>query len=110
VTATSAPGPLADEAAALVEAALAWAQRAASAIGPDEHTCVACPLCRALTALREPDPQLADRLTASVTDLATTVAAGLRMAAGRAHHGFDRAPDEPPPSPPPTGVEHIDIV
>jgi hypothetical protein len=108
VTATAPPrsaGPLADEAAALVEAALAWAQRAANALGPEAHACTACPLCRALSALREPDPQLAERLTASVTDLATAVAAGLRMAANRPHHGSDPTRDEQS-----AGVEHIDIV
>ncbi len=71
------PGPLADEAARLVEAGLAWAQRfvAASEPAPD---CTGCPVCRLVTTLRDPGPEAAERITAVVTDLATLVATGLR--------------------------------
>lgn len=110
MTATSDAGPLAGEAAALVEAALAWAQRAATALGPDTHACTACPLCRAVSALREPSPELSDRLTASVTDLATAVAAGLRMAFDGPNSHQPHKPDDPPHGHAQGGVEHIDIL
>lgn len=85
-----AHGPLAEEAARLVEAGLDWARRAASAANPERVAtgapeCAGCPFCRAVHALREPNPEVAERLTGVVTDLATLVATGLR--AFEAHTG-----------------------
>lgn len=74
----SPPGPIVDEAAALVEAALAWVRQAT---GEASHAdggppCRSCPVCRAQAALRDSSPDLRDRLTSAVTD-ASVAAAGL---------------------------------
>lgn len=119
------PGPLAEEAARLVEAALAWAQRAASAVDPAGERiatgapeCAGCPVCRTVSALRDPDPELAERLTGVLTDMASLLVTGLRTVEARTGHR-PRAPHRPaagePPEPRPgparrgPGVEHIDI-
>jgi hypothetical protein len=87
VTVNREAGPLADEAAYLVEAALGWAQRAAVALDPHGDRlatgapeCSACPVCRTVGALRDPSPEFTERLTHTVTELATALAAGLRFA------------------------------
>jgi len=111
-------GPLADEAARLVEAGLEWARRAASAVDPAGERiatgapeCQGCPVCRTVSALRDPSPEVAERLTGVVTDLASLVAAGLR--AFETHTGQHGAgptvPAEPRERRRDTGVEHIDI-
>ena len=51
----TAPGPLADEARLLVEAAREWAARAFPEAGEHLATCQWCPLCRGVAALRSPD-------------------------------------------------------
>jgi hypothetical protein len=108
-------GPLADEAAQFAAAAVGWAQRLAGTIDSDRIAtgapeCTGCPICRAISALRDPGPDIADRLTRTVTDLATTIAAGLRHAFD-GHHG-NSAPDPGGPgdrAPGTHGVERIDI-
>lgn len=119
-------GPLADEAAKLVAAALAWAQRAATAVDPTgEHLatgapeCTGCPVCRTVAALRDPSAELADRLTGMVIDFAQLVASGLRTANesafgdARPHNQAAGSEQEPPRTGgarrPRPGVEHIDI-
>jgi len=47
--------------------------------------CCVCPVCRAIAAMREPAPEFADRLAAGVSDLASSVAAVLRMLQRPAH-------------------------
>jgi hypothetical protein len=103
MSAAQEPGPLADEAARLVEAGLEWAQRLVAAVDPGgEHVatgapeCAGCPLCRALSALRDPNPETAERLTGMVTDLATLVVTGLRAA--DAHVGAARGAPGPGPT------------
>lgn len=121
------PGPLAAEAARLVEAGLEWAQRLAASVDPTGERlatgapeCGVCPVCRAMSALRDPSPEMAERLTSAVTELATLVAAGLRAfeghvgPAGQREHsgGGDPATAWRPASRPRrrgSGVEHIDI-
>jgi hypothetical protein len=101
----TAPGPLGDEARALVEAARDWAARTF----PDLDTHVAtgsaecqwCPVCRAVAALRT--PELTDRITGAVTVAAGALASVLDALTG---------PPAPPPSPlsPPAPYESpIDI-
>ncbi len=51
--------------------------RAGLATGSAE--CCVCPVCRAIAAMRDPAPEFADRLAAGVSDLASGVAAVLRM-------------------------------
>jgi hypothetical protein len=48
----------------------------AFATGSDE--CCICPICRVIAAMREPDPDLAERLATGAGDLATAVASVLR--------------------------------
>jgi hypothetical protein len=118
------PGPLADEAQRLVEAGLAWAQRLVAAVDPAGERlatgapeCGACPICRAVAALRDPSPEVTERITATVTDLATLVATGLRTLDGHLAHPHGSFGDDPQDVPRPgarrrnggSGVEHIDI-
>jgi len=112
------PGPLADEAARLVEAGLQWAQRLVASVDPTGERlatgapeCGACPVCRAVAALRDPSPEVTERITTTVTDLATLVVTGLRTLDGhRAHRPFgDDREDVQQPRPRGSGVEHIDI-
>lgn len=65
-----------DEARLLVTGVLAAASRAASG-WPGEAGC-RCPLCRAAAAVREPDPQLSERLADAVGTVADGVAGLLR--------------------------------
>jgi hypothetical protein len=101
------PGSLAEEAARLVEAAAQWARRAVTAVDPEGDRldtgapeCAACPFCRAVRALRDEHPDVAERATAMATEAATTLAAMLRTV-------FDHAETTPPRRDP--GVEHIDL-
>jgi hypothetical protein len=103
------PGPLAEEAARLVEAAMDWARRAASAIDPagdrlgtGAPECTACPFCRAVAAVRTEHPETAERLSAMAAEAAVTVAGVLRTL-------FDGHAQEPPPAEREPGVEHIDL-
>lgn len=112
----SAQGPLADEAARLVDAALDWARRAASAVDPTGERiatgapeCGVCPVCRAVSALRDPSPEVAERLTGVVTDLATLVATGLRAFDGHRGDPAEGQPPRPKPDRQSSGVQHIDI-
>jgi hypothetical protein len=108
-------GPLADEAAQFAAAALGWAQRMAGSIDPDRIAtgapeCTGCPVCRTIHALRDPGPDLADRLTRTVTDLATTIAAGLRHAFDGHHASHDDdVPADADPGKPASGFQRIDI-
>lgn len=75
----TAPGPLGDEARALVEAAREWAARtfpdAATHLATDSAECQWCPVCRAVAALRT--PETADRIAGAVTAAAGALAAVL---------------------------------
>jgi hypothetical protein len=133
VTVHRDPGALADEAAQFAAAALTWAQRLAGGLGPGgdriatgSAECTGCPVCRAISALRDPNPEIAEKVTRTVTDLAVTVAAGLRHAFDHHQHGEPAdggpaseervsegagAPEaEPRPGPPAPGdLQHIEI-
>ncbi|HEY6749604.1 MAG TPA: hypothetical protein VI357_28285 [Mycobacteriales bacterium] len=92
----TAPGPIGDEARALVAAARDWAARtfpdveAHLATGSAE--CQWCPLCRAVAALRT--PETADRIAGADTAAAGALAAVL--------DALTTAPArEPDPGPPP---------
>jgi hypothetical protein len=108
-------GPIADEAAQFAAAALGWAQRMAGSIDPDRIAtgapeCTGCPVCRTIHALRDPGPEFADRLTRTVTDLATTIATGLRHAFDGHHPGGGDAPaDTTDSGKPAPGFQRIDI-
>jgi hypothetical protein len=114
VTVHRETGPLADEAAQFAAAALGWAQRMAGSIDPDRIAtgapeCTGCPVCRTIHALRDPGPDLADRLTRTVTDLATTIATGLRHAFDGHHASHDDVPADAAPGKPASGFQRIDI-
>jgi hypothetical protein len=79
--------PVRDEAERLVAAAIAalsvasrslpgLGARSGFATGSEE--CCVCPVCRAIAAMREPDPEFAERLATGAADLATGVAGLLR--------------------------------
>jgi hypothetical protein len=82
-----------DEAERLVAAAIAAISTAARGFGPTNRPgtglatgsaeCCVCPVCRAIAAMRDPNGDLAERLTSGVGDLATTVASILRTLAAR---------------------------
>lgn len=82
----SEPGTARQEAERLVATAVAAARLAAGGVGHRGagSTCCACPICRALAALREPDPRAVERLATRAGDVAAGVAGLLRSAtAGR---------------------------
>ena len=72
----TAPGPLGDEARALVEAARVWAARTFPELDAHVATgaaeCQWCPVCRAVSALRA--PETADRIAGAVTAAAGALA------------------------------------
>lgn len=79
-----------DEAERLVAAALAAVSSATRGLGAPGSSfatgsaeCCVCPVCRAIAAMRDPNSDLAERLTAGVGDLATGVAAILRTLSTR---------------------------
>jgi hypothetical protein len=74
-----------EEASRLVDAFGAWVRRAAAGVdpGPEElatgsAACQACPVCKAVSALREEHPETMDRLAAVAGDAATVIAGMLR--------------------------------
>jgi len=70
-----------DEAVRLVTAALATASvaaRSASGLATGSAECCVCPVCRAITAVRDPSPELVERLASGVGDLAAGLADVLR--------------------------------
>ncbi len=84
-----------DEAERLVAAAIAAVSMATGGVGAAARSasgggsfangspeCCVCPVCRVIAAMRDPKSDLADRLTAGVSDLATGVASLLRNLAG----------------------------
>jgi hypothetical protein len=94
-----AADPVRDEAEQLVAAAIAAVSMAArglsAATGDHLATgsaeCRICPICRVIAAVREPDPDLTERLATSAGELAAGVAAMLRSFAQAS-----RPPDEEP--------------
>lgn len=109
MTGPGSTGTLEDEAAKLVEAGLAWAQRAASVadghIADGSASCQVCPLCRVIAAVREPSPELTEKLTDAASGVAGLVATLLRAShSGSGHSGSGG--DDPESD---RTVERIDI-
>ena len=102
----TAPGSAAEEAAALFSAAQEWLRARSTGLGEDlrhgEHLatgspeCSVCPLCQAISAVRQVKPETVEHLL----DAAASVVAALRSAmapeAGRTPQGR-------------SGVQHIDV-
>jgi hypothetical protein len=97
--------PLRDEAHRLVAVALAAASAAANGLaGAHLSTgtaeCCVCPICRVIAAMRDPSPDMAERLSEGAADLAAGVASMLRSMAGAAHRTAPGDPGAPPPEDP----------
>ena len=90
----TAPGPLGDEARALVEAARDWAARTFPELDAHVATgsaeCRWCPVCRAVAALRA--PETADRTAGAVAAAGGALAAVLEALASPP----TREPEPPP--------------
>ncbi len=84
------PGPLPDEAARLVEAALDWARRSVPE-GWAEGDCTGCPACRTVRAVHSGSPELTEKLTAAVTDVAAAASGLLRVLSEARGTGEGRA-------------------
>jgi hypothetical protein len=94
-----APGPLAEEAARLVEALAEWAKGAGSglsmAAAGDGPECGICPICQLLAVLRRTQPETFGHLA----DASASLVAALRTVVER-HDGAAARP---------SGVERIDL-
>ena len=98
------PGSAREEAERLVAAGLAFASLAANAhpeIATGSAACCVCPFCKLIEAVRDPDPQLVERLATGAGDLAVGVAGLLRSLSGMTRPPADawtRATAEEPPA------------
>ncbi len=75
------PGSAREEAERLVAAGLAFASLAANAhpeIATGSDACCVCPLCKLIEAVRDPDPQVVERIATGAGDLAVGLAGLLR--------------------------------
>ena len=95
----TAPGPLAEEAARLVEAITEWARGAVGDVslpsissGPE---CQICPICQLLALVRRTQPETFGHLA----DASASMVAALRTVIDRHDHGGRRS----------SGVERIDL-
>jgi hypothetical protein len=106
--------PVRDEAERLVAAAIAAmsiASRTFPRVGsrPGEGfatgspECCVCPVCRTIAAMRDPTPEVAERLATGAGDLATGVASLLRALSWPGRR--DDEPGGAPPAPPPTAED-----
>lgn len=71
--------------------------RAGGGFGTGSPECCVCPVCRAITALRDPDPEFAERLATGAGDFAAGVASLLRTLSAPA--GPSTTPDPAPATP-----------
>jgi hypothetical protein len=79
------PATARQEAERLVAAALAFASLAANShpeMATGSAACCVCPFCRLIEAVRDPDPQVVERLATGAGDLAVGVAGLLRSLSG----------------------------
>jgi hypothetical protein len=94
-----APGPLADEAARLVEAIGAWARGAAGGVSMagvgDAAECQVCPFCQLMALVRRTNPETFGHLA----DASASMIAALRTVVEKHDHAGARK----------TGVERIDL-
>ncbi|HEX2771953.1 MAG TPA: hypothetical protein VHN18_05920 [Micromonosporaceae bacterium] len=91
----SEPGSARQEAERLVATAVAAAQVAAGAAAArfGDPACCVCPVCRALAAVRDPDPAVVERLATRAGDVAAGVA-NLMRSASAARQGAAPGPDD----------------
>lgn len=79
------PGTARQEAERLVAAALAFASLAANShpeLATGSPACCVCPFCKLIEAVRDPDPEVVERLATGAGDLAVGVAGLLRSLSG----------------------------
>jgi hypothetical protein len=99
------PASARQEAEKLVAAVLAAATIAANAnpqVSTGSAECCVCPLCKVIAAVRDPDPEMVERVATGAGDLAAGVASFLRHVASPAPHKgepWQAATTEPPPPP-----------
>lgn len=97
-------GSAREEAERLVAAVLAAATLAANAnpqLSTGSAECCVCPLCKVIAAVRDPDPEVVERLATGAGDLAAGVASFLRHVNG-ASDAWGKATATPPsPAPEP---------
>jgi hypothetical protein len=81
-----------EEAERLVATALAavsMAANGAAGFATGSAECCVCPVCKAIAAARDPDPEFAERLAAGAGDLAAGVASVLRAFGERSSAHFE---------------------
>jgi hypothetical protein len=70
-------------------------------VANDSPACCRCPVCRVISAVRQPDPEVAERLATGVGNLAEGTARLLRSIAGGSAPPGSARPDPPGSTPPP---------
>jgi hypothetical protein len=86
------PGTAREEAERLVAAVLAAATLAANAnphIATGSAECCICPICKVIAAVRDPDPELVERVATGAGDLAAGLASFLRAVSAHRPGGAD---------------------
>lgn len=86
------PGSAREEAERLVAAGLAFASLAANAhpeIATGSAACCVCPFCKLIDAVRDPDPQVVERIATGAGDLAVGLAGLLRGLSSMARPAAD---------------------
>lgn len=106
------PGTARQEAERLVAAVLAAATLAANAnsgLSTGSAECCVCPLCKVIAAVRDPDPEMVERLATGAGDLAAGMASFLRhvAVASSPSQGEPAEPEPPPPPPPPPSQKKV---
>ena len=96
---TRDPREEAERLVATALAALSVAANSTAGFATGSAECCVCPVCKAIAAARDPDPEFAERLATGVGDLAVGLAGVLR-AFGSAETGRGRADETRTPEPP----------
>lgn len=92
---TRDPREEAERLVATALAALSVAANSTAGFATGSAECCVCPVCKAIAAARDPDPEFAERLATGVGDLAVGLAGVLRAFG----EGAARTPSTPPPAP-----------
>lgn len=90
---TRDPREEAERLVATALAALSVAANGTAGFATGSAECCVCPVCKAIAAARDPDPEFAERLATGVGDLAVGLAGVLRAFGSR--EGETRTPEAP---------------
>ena len=82
---SGSPREEAERLVAVVVGAASVAAAGLSGVATGDPSCCACPLCRAINAVRDPDPAMVERLATGAGDLATGLASALRAFTAAGH-------------------------